>query len=134
MGRIECRGGEEPSVEFADYRERLQLKAFYKVFKKATGFNVSAYDEVGDAVLVVTDNAENGVRIEWREDTGCRLVSGAADRKTLAGIAFGMLRYRYAEYKDYEFDLLAGEAAAAAPAEPDEDILEDIEALKALAG
>jgi len=129
-------------VDFCDYKERSQLKDYYKLFKKASGHLVLEYKEELSGISVTTDNSADSVRIAWSAERGCHASSKPEDAGSLADIAFKMLCYRYRNYAPYA--PLLGEgiarelerkpAQAGEPPEPldDESILGDIQGLRGL--
>ena len=99
MRKIHCdHVGENITVEFFDYKNEPQLKDFYKIFKKASGTLVLEYIKNQDEIIVKTNNETNSVGIRWDATSGCTIFSKKDDQKTLIGIVYGMLCYRYANY------------------------------------
>lgn len=88
-------------LSFKDYPEKRQLKDFYKLYKKASGYVVTEYREENGAVLAVTENASS-VAIGYDAEHGCFIRSDSKDAGELARNAFGMLCYRYSGYSDYD--------------------------------
>ncbi len=89
-------------INFDDYAHKTQLKDFYKLFKKATGFGVSSYREEDEKTIAVTDNTKNSLNIMWSPDTGCCVFSDKEDVQEIVNTVFKMLCYRYENYKYYE--------------------------------
>jgi len=147
VDRIECRERDEgPCVVFCDYKDERQLKDYYKLFKKASGYLVLEYRESAGSILAITNNEANSIRISWEKDRGCGICSDRADAKDLVAIVYKMLCYRYSGYSAFA-GMLAGEGGLDAleeekagerkhPVEQgsDSDITRDIEALLALLG
>lgn len=99
------RKGADLYLSFRDYPEKRQLKDFYKLYKKASGYIVTEYREEDDAVLAMTGNATS-VAIGYDAEHGCFIRSDPKDIGELVDNAFGMLCYRYSGYSEYE-DLFA---------------------------
>ncbi|HBD96284.1 MAG: hypothetical protein A2015_13775 [Spirochaetes bacterium GWF1_31_7] len=103
MGKIICHEKNQVLyIDFQDYEHKTQLKDFYKLFKKATGFTVSSYREEDENTIAVTDNTKNSLNIMWSPETGCCVFSNKEDVNEMVNTTFKMLCYRYENYKNYE--------------------------------
>jgi hypothetical protein len=131
-------------IDFVDYKDGKQLKDFYKLFKKASGYAVLEYREEEGRILAVTSNAGSSVQIAWNAPSGCCAFSQKKDCLELVRIAYRMLCYRYRDYGDYS-SVLSGVVATDEPGESsgkkaekaeaallDEDILRDLDDLISL--
>jgi hypothetical protein len=106
--RIACKEeGEKVYVEFVDYRNKNQLKDFYKIFKKGSGYLVLEYKETEESVIAVTTNDKDSIVLEWEPSHGCHLRADRADAKRLIEIVFKMLCYRYKSFCSYQ-NMLGG--------------------------
>jgi hypothetical protein len=101
--RIACKDeGEKVYVEFVDYRNKNQLKDFYKIFKKGSGYVVLEYKETEKSVIAVTSNDKDSVMLGWEPSHGCHISADRADAKRLVEIVFKMLCYRYKSFCSYQ--------------------------------
>jgi len=98
-------------LSYKDYPEKRQLKDFYKLYKKASGYIVQEYREDDGAVVAITGNTTS-VTIGYDEEHGCFIRSEPKDVVELVDNAFGMLCYRYSGYSEYE-DVFANRQAGA---------------------
>ena len=135
--KIRCEAKEGSAVvEFLDYRDRNQLKDFYKIFKKASGALVSEYVETPEMTVVRTDNVADTVTIRWESVSGCNVRSGAGDAKALAGTVHKMLCYRYKGYGRLSETVAAATGmefpAPTKAGEADADAVEDVKELLAM--
>lgn len=94
------RKGSSLYLFFMDYPEKRQLKDFYKLYKKASGYMVKEYREENATVLAITENTTS-VLIGYDPGNGCFIRSDAKDIGELVRNAFGMLCYRYSGYSEY---------------------------------
>ena len=88
-------------LSYKDYSEKRQLKDFYKIYKKASGFIVKEYQEENETVIAVTENTTS-VLIGFSPDKGCFIRSNRNDINELIKNAFQMLCYRYSGYSEYK--------------------------------
>ena len=88
-------------LSYKDYSEKRQLKGFYKIYKKASGFIVKEYQEENETVIAVTENTTS-VLIGFCPDKGCFIRSNRKDFNELIKNAFQMLCYRYSGYSEYK--------------------------------
>jgi hypothetical protein len=95
------REGSTLYLSYKDYPEKRQLKDFYKLYKKASGYIVTEYREENDSVLAITGN-ETSVLIGHDAEHGCFVRSDLKDVGELVDDAFGMLCYRYSGYSGYD--------------------------------
>ena len=136
MKKIHCDySGDKITVKFFDYKNENQLKDFYKIYKKASGTLVLEYIKNTDETIVKTNNDTNSVGIGWSSVSGCTVFSNKTDRKTLIGIVFGMLCYRYANYSQHAAilaEILDGFVSESTKKEvEDDDAKEDVKELLA---
>lgn len=87
-------------ISYNDYPEKRQLKDFYKLYKKASGFIVKEYREEGETILAITENATS-VLIGCDAEKGCFIRSGRSDIREAVKAAFDILCYRYSGYSGY---------------------------------
>ena len=88
-------------LSYKDYTEKRQLKDFYKIYKKASGFIVKEYREDNETVIAITENTTS-VLIGYSPDNGCFISSIMSDINELIKNAFDMLCYRYSGYSEYK--------------------------------
>jgi hypothetical protein len=90
-------------VEFLDYKDKDQLKDFYKLFKKGSGYTVLEYKELDDCIKVITNNEKSTVIIEWNKELGCYVSANKKEIQALLEIVCKMLCYRYKIYSKYMY-------------------------------
>jgi hypothetical protein len=101
--RIQClRKEENVYVLFSEYKDRKQIKDFYKLFKKGSGISVIEYNEQEDRIEAVTKNETNSVRIEWNTEYGCFIYANGEDIIEFYKIVYKMLCYRYKAFSKYK--------------------------------
>lgn len=88
-------------LSYKDYSEKRQLKDFYKIYKKVSGFIVKEYREENNTVIAVTENATS-VFIGFSQEKGCFISSKRNDINELVKNAFEILCYRYSGYSAYK--------------------------------
>jgi len=102
--RIKCiRKDDNVYVEFVDYKSKDQLKDFYKLFKKGSGYAVLEYKELDNCIKVITNNEKNTVLIEWNKESGCFVCANGKDILVFLEIVCKMLCYRYKIYSKYMY-------------------------------
>lgn len=87
-------------LSYNDYPEKRQLKDFYKIYKKASGYTVKEYHEENETITALTQN-ETSVLVGYDPANGCFIRSDKRDIHELIGNAFEMLCYRYSGYSEY---------------------------------
>jgi len=90
-------------VEFNDYRSKDQLKDFYKLYKKGSGYVVLEYKEIDNCIKVITNNDKNTVVIEWNKESGCFVYANGKDILAFLEVVCKMLCYRYKIYSKYMY-------------------------------
>jgi hypothetical protein len=102
MKRINCKQkSDSVYIEFLDYKSKDQLKDFYKLFKKGSGYQVLEYKEIDDCIKAMTSNTANTATIEWNPEFGCCVFANKKDYLALLGITYKMLCYRYKIFSKY---------------------------------
>ena len=88
-------------VNFVDYKIEHQLKDFYKLLKKASGYIVQEYKVENSNTTAITNNL-NSIRVAWNKEFGCHVYSNKNDKEELIEIIYKMLCYRYNSYSKYQ--------------------------------
>jgi hypothetical protein len=102
MKRINCKlKSDNVYIEFLDYKSKDQLKDFYKLFKKGSGYQVLEYKEIDDCLKAMTSNTANTTTIEWNPELGCCVSANKKDYLALLNITYKMLCYRYKIFNKY---------------------------------
>ena len=101
MNRIFCKEELEfVRVEFKDYVNKNQIKDFYKIFKKGSGYLVLEYKENEESIDGITNNTDS-IKFGWNNNHGCFVVADRKDIKRFIEIVYKMLCYRYKVFSKY---------------------------------
>jgi hypothetical protein len=101
--KILCRAEKGKAVvSFEDYKHDNQVKDFYKLFKKASGYLALEYKESPEEIAVVSDNGADSISFGWNRADGCCVFAEIGDIDALVPIVYKMLCYRYTAFGRYE--------------------------------
>jgi hypothetical protein len=101
VNRIICKEEMElVRVEFKDYENRNQIKDFYKLLKKGSGYLLLEYRENEESIDGITNNSDS-IKFGWNKEYGCFVSADRKDIKRFIEVVYKMLCYRYKVFSNY---------------------------------